>query len=79
MERLAAELGIATADIAYVGNDINDAPCLRLVGMPIVVADAHADVMPLARYRTAAQGGRGAVREVCDWLAAGSPPTPDPS
>lgn len=79
LERLAAELGIATADIAYVGNDINDAPCLRLVGTPIVVADAHADVMPLARYRTAAQGGRGAVREVCDWLAAGSPPTPDPS
>jgi 3-deoxy-D-manno-octulosonate 8-phosphate phosphatase (KDO 8-P phosphatase) len=72
LEGLAAELGIAMAEIAYVGNDINDAPCLQLVGTPIVVADAHADVMPLARYRTKAHGGLGAVREVCDWLAAES-------
>lgn len=79
LKRLAAELGIAPADIAYVGNDVNDAPCLRLVGTPIVVADAHADVMPLARYRTTAQGGKGAVREVCDWLAAESGSTPSPS
>ena len=72
LEHIAAELGIDVAEVAYVGNDINDAACLRLVGTPIVVADAHPEVMSLARYRTRAQGGLGAVREVCDWLAADS-------
>ena len=37
---LLAERGIAPAAVAYVGNDVNDLECLRLVGVPIVVADA---------------------------------------
>ena len=54
--------------IAYVGNDVNDAECLKAVGLPVVVADAWPDVVPLARYQTSRPGGRGAVREVCDLL-----------
>ena len=52
LEALATEVGVALADVAYVGNDINDADCLRMVGVPIVVHDAHPEVLPLARYRT---------------------------
>ena len=63
---LAQEMGISLADIAFVGNDTNDRPCLTCVGLPIVVQDAHPDVRSLARYRTKAHGGHGAVREVCD-------------
>jgi len=70
LEKLCAELGVAHGDVVYVGNDINDAGCLKMVGMPIVVNDAHPDVLPLARYRTAKPGGFGAVREVCDWVSA---------
>ncbi|HTV25711.1 MAG TPA: HAD hydrolase family protein [Polyangiaceae bacterium] len=66
LERLASEARIALSQVAYVGNDINDAPCLRAVGLPIVVADAHPDVLELARLRTRTAGGQGAVREVCD-------------
>jgi 3-deoxy-D-manno-octulosonate 8-phosphate phosphatase (KDO 8-P phosphatase) len=51
---------------AYVGDDVLDAPALRAVGLPVCVADAHEDVLPLARYVTAARGGHGAVREVAD-------------
>ena len=69
LEDLATELGVPLDEVAYVGNDVNDAGCLRLVGVPIVVHDAHPDVVPLARYRTRAAGGFGAVREVCDWLS----------
>jgi YrbI family 3-deoxy-D-manno-octulosonate 8-phosphate phosphatase len=70
LEQLAQELDVALAETAYVGNDINDADCLRMVGVPIVVADAHPDVLPLARLRTTTAGGFGAVREVCDWVVA---------
>jgi 3-deoxy-D-manno-octulosonate 8-phosphate phosphatase (KDO 8-P phosphatase) len=36
------------------------------VGLPIVVSDAHQDVVAIARYQTRNPGGCGAVREVCD-------------
>jgi 3-deoxy-D-manno-octulosonate 8-phosphate phosphatase (KDO 8-P phosphatase) len=67
---LAEEHGLALADVAFVGNDINDLECLQAVGLPIVVQDAHADVAGAGAYRTTAPGGRGAVREVCDAVVA---------
>jgi len=67
---LLAERGIDPADAAYVGNDTNDLGPLGIVGLPIVVADAHADVLDRAEYVTIAPGGRGAVREVCDRILA---------
>ena len=70
LEALASEVGVPLDEVAYVGNDVNDAGCLRVVGVPIVVQDAHPDVLPLAHYRTRTAGGFGAVREICDWLSA---------
>jgi YrbI family 3-deoxy-D-manno-octulosonate 8-phosphate phosphatase len=69
LTRLVAEKGVALSETAFVGNDINDADCLRAVGLAVVVADAHPDVVGLAHYITRRGGGRGAVREVCDLLA----------
>ena len=67
---LAAELGVSLDEVAFVGNDINDLQCLQAVGLPIVVRDAHPDVVDAAVYRTTAVGGRGAVREVSDAIVA---------
>ena len=60
------ELGVALQDTAYVGNDINDAECLRVVGVPVVPADAWPEVKPLARWVLSRAGGTGCVREFCD-------------
>ena len=60
------DLGVALEDTAYVGNDINDAECLRAVGLPVVPADAWPEVMPLARWVLTRGGGTGCVREFCD-------------
>ena len=73
LEALTAEAkkrGLALAQLAYLGNDINDAECLRAVGLPMVVRDAWPEVAPLARYRAAHDGGHGAVREVADLFAS---------
>jgi N-acylneuraminate cytidylyltransferase len=59
--------------VVYVGNDTNDADCLRLVGVPIVVADAHPSVQALARFVLTRTGGHGAVRELCDALVDATP------
>lgn len=55
--------------VAFVGNDINDLPCLRRVGLPIVVADAWPATLHAGLYRTQRKGGEGAVREICDLIA----------
>jgi YrbI family 3-deoxy-D-manno-octulosonate 8-phosphate phosphatase len=72
---LAEEFQLMLEQVAFVGNDVNDAACLGVVGLPIVVEDAHPAVLPLARYRTRAAGGRGAVREVCDLLVSAHSPS----
>ena len=66
IEDLVHDQGIGLGEVAFVGNDVNDLSCLECVGLPIVVQDAHQDVVPFARYQTKNPGGRGAVREVCD-------------
>jgi len=66
LEDLAEENNITLAEVAFVGNDINDLPCLECVGLPIAVQDAYPDVLHTALYQTKQPGGRGAVREVCD-------------
>jgi 3-deoxy-D-manno-octulosonate 8-phosphate phosphatase (KDO 8-P phosphatase) len=62
----ADELGVSIDETAYVGNDINDAECLRTVGFPVVPADAWPEVVPLAAWVLSRAGGRGCVREFCD-------------
>jgi YrbI family 3-deoxy-D-manno-octulosonate 8-phosphate phosphatase len=66
LESLARSKDIPLSHIAFVGNDVNDLPCLEVVGLPIVVHDAHPAVLNAAKYQTRAKGGCGAVREICD-------------
>jgi YrbI family 3-deoxy-D-manno-octulosonate 8-phosphate phosphatase len=63
--------GFSFAETAYVGNDVNDAECLGLVGLSVVPADAWPEVVPLARLVLTRRGGHGCVREFCDavWRA----------
>jgi len=69
LQTLLNEQEMDWEELAYVGNDINDLGCLIRAGLPIVVQDAHPDVISQAAYRTRRPGGQGAVREVCDLVA----------
>ncbi len=64
----AADHSIDLGSIAYLGNDVNDAPVLEQVGWPVVVANAHPDVVPLARIVLRRNGGEAAVRELADMI-----------
>ena len=66
LEKIAQDQGIGLTEVAFVGNDINDLECLECVALPMVVQDAHQDVVATALYQTKNPGGHGAVREVCD-------------
>ena len=66
-----AKRGVRLEETAYLGNDVNDAGCLEIVGFPVVPADAWPEVVPLARLVLSRRGGYGCVRELCDavWSA----------
>ena len=60
------ELGIEPEHTMFVGNDINDIPAFKSVGLPVAVADAYPEVDPYVLFQTEKSGGLGAVREICD-------------
>ncbi len=62
------KLALLPEEVAYVGDDVVDLPVMRQVGFAATVADAVDDVKPYAHMVTKRCGGRGAVREVCDFL-----------
>lgn len=69
-ERVLAERGASMEEAAFIGNDINDLGLLERVGLPVLVADAHEAMNGVAAFRTRRRGGDGAVRELCDAIAA---------
>jgi len=65
---LVASLGLDPAETAYMGDDLVDLPVLRRCGFALAVPDAPEIVRQHAHYVTRRRGGRGAVREVCEFL-----------
>ena len=65
---LAAELGIALRDCAYMGDDKIDAPAIAAAGIGITVPSALPEAHAVADYVTRRAAGLGAVREICDFL-----------
>jgi len=54
--------------IAYVGDDVIDLPIMSQVGFSIAVNDANWFVKENCDWVTDLAGGKGAVREVCEFL-----------
>ncbi len=70
LRSLLHERGIDASDVVYVGNDVNDLGCMALVGCAVATADAHRDARSAADLVLTRAGGHGAVRELCDRVAA---------
>ncbi|CAN0373884.1 unnamed protein product [Phaeothamnion confervicola] len=71
----APRVGVEFAQMAYVGDDLNDLEGLRAVGLSCCPADAVPAVRGAVNYVCSAGGGAGAVREVCDLIRAHRAPT----
>lgn len=65
---LLEHFGLRGDQVAYLGDDVIDLPAMRLAGLPVAVADAHPTVRAAARWITTLRGGRGAARELCDFI-----------
>ena len=66
VESILKKAKLSWEDACFMSDDINDLAVLKRVGLPIAVANARQEVKAMANYVTKAEGGQGAVREVCD-------------
>ena len=60
--------GIKPADAAFIGDDLPDIPILKLVGLPVAVANASAEIRAVSSFNLKCSGGRGAIREFAELL-----------
>ena len=67
-QQLKAKLGLNDEAFAYIGDDLPDIAIIRQVGLSVAVSNAVNQVKEFATWHTQARGGRGAVREVCDFI-----------
>lgn len=70
-DAIKQQTGLQDHQIAYVGDDIIDVPVMRRVAFSAAPPDALPEVLAIADYVTVRQGGKGAVREVCDMILKG--------
>jgi len=79
LKKYCAQCGLSPAQVAYVGNDLNDIECMRFAGFSFAPADATPAVACEADYVLQHRGGQGALREMCELLIAwSSPAAPQP-
>lgn len=67
---LLAQYEVAPDEAAYMGDEAGDIPAMDEAGLAIAPGDAVEEVKARADWVTKALGGSGAVREVCDAIAA---------
>ncbi len=68
LRQLCESLGLSTEQAAHMGDDLHDLPAMALAGLAVAPANAHPWVAARAHWQTAARGGAGAGRELCDLL-----------
>ena len=59
---------IDVSQVAYIGDDLNDSPCMKICGNSACPSDAMMQVRESVNYVCKAKGGEGAVREYIDYL-----------
>ncbi len=62
------DLDITPEEVAYIGDDIPDIPCLEYVGLSACPADGANQVKPIVDIILTKNGGDGCVRELVEMI-----------
>ena len=68
MQKMLGELGIGIGEAGYMGDDLLDLELMQACGFSAAPADAHDLVLQHARLVADKPGGRGAIRQVCEFI-----------
>lgn len=63
-----AQVGAAWEEAAFIGDDVNDVPCLRRAGLAACVPESAEGVARFAHVVTRCRGGEGALRELIEMV-----------
>jgi 3-deoxy-D-manno-octulosonate 8-phosphate phosphatase (KDO 8-P phosphatase) len=61
-------LGYDLSDVAYIGDDLNDYAAMQLCKFKGCPADAVPEIKGIVDYVSICTGGKGAVRDICEYL-----------
>ena len=68
LEEILAKYGLTFEETAYMGDDLPDICILEKVKLAGCPADATDEVKSVANWISSKNGGKGAVREFCDFI-----------
>ena len=68
LEEIMAKYNLTYENVSYMGDDLPDVCILEKVGLACCPADAVKEVQEICNFKSAINGGRGAVRELCDFI-----------
>ena len=68
LKGLLDELGLTPEEAGFMGDDVIDLEVMKLCGFSAAPVDAHDLVLRHARLIADKPGGRGAVRQICEFI-----------
>lgn len=71
LEEILKKYNLTFENVAYMGDDLPDICVLEKVKLKGCPADAVDEVRSIANFVSTKNGGRGAVREFCDYILRG--------
>ena len=69
--QIAEEMSLDRSEIAYMGDDANDAECLEWAGMGFAPSDSRQEALEAADVVVPSRGGYGAVRDAVEIILSG--------
>ena len=68
IDRICNSYNLHSDEIAYIGDDVNDIPLLKLVGLAVTPNDGTKHAKSISHYICNLKGGEGAFREFADLI-----------
>lgn len=68
LDEILAKYGFTYENVAYMGDDIPDICILEKAALACCPNDAVSEVLEICNFISSKNGGRGAVRELCDFI-----------
>ena len=68
LDEIIAKYKLTYENVAYMGDDLPDMCVLEKVGLACCPKDAVDEVKEICNFKSSINGGRGAVRELCDFI-----------
>jgi 3-deoxy-D-manno-octulosonate 8-phosphate phosphatase (KDO 8-P phosphatase) len=68
LEEIVKQRGLTMENVSYMGDDLPDICILEKVGLACCPKDAVDEVKQICDFVSSKDGGRGAIRELCDFI-----------